>query len=324
MNATANPSITQTPPQYFLPPASKLFAWALSYYRSHFSLIFGVSIIPFLLDAVQVFVSKNAPLLLIPLAIIASIVAFISRLALFGAVVEEGQTVNGAYKKGIDLLIPSIWISALFTLTTLGGTFLLLIPGLLLSIWLSFSLYILFAENRRGISAMARSWYYVKGYWLSVFWRFLFLGIILLIVSLTIAFATIGTTFFSAIKSGATKELQLPLSTQLIDLFFTNLIAIPFSIIYSFGIYSALRQIKKEVPAEADEQKLQKNISIFMVVGIIGLIAIIVFAGFLLVKFYLRSSPLPLNIPISLRILVSSMLASMTFSPFLDFLAFVR
>lgn len=279
MNGTVNSSIAQ-PPQYLFPSETKLLSWAFSYYRSRFALIFGISLIPFLLGMVQVFVRQSVPILFVVIAVITAVVAYISRLALIAAVAGESQTVGGAYSKGVRLLIPFIWINVLVTLTTLGGTFLLFIPGLLLSIWLSFSAYILFAENRRGISAMTQSWHYVKGYLLSVFWRFLFFGIVLLIIVFVIQFATTGLTIFQEIKSSAVTKPPVPLFARLIDLFFFNLMAIPLGIIYSFGIYSALRQIKEAASAEADEQKLRKNIKIFAVIGTIGLIAIIIFAGF--------------------------------------------
>jgi flagellar biogenesis protein FliO len=65
--------------------------------------------------------------------------------------------------------------------------------------------------------------------------------------------------------------------------------------------------------------------SFFAVIGIIGLIAIIVFAGFLLVKFLPQFTPsqfTQFKSPTSLQIPTSSMLASMAFSPFLDLLPF--
>jgi uncharacterized membrane protein len=181
---------------------------------------------------------------------------------------------------------------------------------------------VLFAENRRGTSALVASWHYVKGYWGAIFRRFLFFGIVLLIISLVVAFVTSGPTILTALKSGVEPEVSL--FSQLFNLIFNNFLILPLSIIYSYGVYRSLKEIKASVPLESDEQKIKKNIAIFSVIGIVGLIAIIAFAGFLLVKFLPQFIPSQFNSPTSLQVPASSMLASMAFSPLLDFLPFGR
>lgn len=285
MDDITNSTILQTPLSS-LPGASKLFSWAFSFYKQHFSVIAGISVIPFLFSFVQIFAGKSLSVgLVLVLAILTFVVSFLSRLALFGAVAGEGQSVGGAYKKSLTMFFPFIWVSGLVTLATLGGFFLFIIPGILLLIWLSLSLYVLFAENRRGTSALVASWHYVKGYSGAIFWRGLFLGIIILLVSLALAFLTSGPTILTAFKSGVKPEV--PLFSQILNLIFNNFLIIPISIIYSYGIYRSLKEIKTSVPLESDEQKIKKNITIFSVVGIIGIIAIIALSGFLL--FFLSS-----------------------------------
>lgn len=309
-------------PELRLPSASKTFGQAVSFYRSHWHTILGISIIPFILSVPQLF-SEVVPTLLIILFVIAAfVVGFVSRIALFDAVVENGEPqggVSGAYKVGWHMLIPFLWVSALVTLSTLGGTFLLFVPGIMLSGWLSLSLYVLFAENRRGVSALAGSWHYVRGYWWSVFWRFLFFGLVFLLIGLAIGLLTNGTIIFTAIKSGV-KPHASPLA-GLINLFFSYLIVAPLGIIYSYLVYRGLKEIKASVPIEQEEQKLKKNLTIFLVIGIIGLIAMLMLAGFLLVKFIPKLTP---HNPqqASFRIPASSLTASIGFSPLLDLLPF--
>lgn len=319
MDNLANPTIPQ-PSQLSLPGASKLLGWAFSFYKQHLSLIVGISAIPFLFSLVQVLMGKSlstGPIFI--LAIITFFISFLSRLALFDAVAEEGQTIGGAYKKSLQMFFPFIWVSGLVTLATLGGFFLFIIPGILLSIWLSLSLYVLFAENRRGTSALVTSWHYVKGYWGAIFWRGLFLGIIILLVSLALAFLTSGPTILTALKSGVEPEVSL--LGQLLSLVFNNFLILPLSIIYSYGIYKSLKEIKTSVPLESDEQKIKRNITIFSVIGIIGIVAMIALSGFLLIKFLPQFSP-NLKSPTSFQVPASSMMASVAFSPLLDFFSF--
>lgn len=290
MDNLANPIIPQTP-QLFLPKASKLLGWAFLFYKQRLSLIVGISVIPFIFSVVQVLVGESLPTgLIFILAITTFVVSFLSRLALFDAVVEEGQSVGGAYKKSFQMFFPFIWVSGLAGLATLGGFVLFIIPGILLSIWLSFSPYVLFAENRQGTSALVASWHYVKGYWGAIFLRGLFLGIIIFLVSSALGFLTSGSSILAALKSGVEPEVSL--LSQILDLIFNNFLILPLSIIYSYGIYKSLKEIKIAIPLEADEQKIKRNITIFSVIGIVGIIAMIALPGFLLPKFLPQFSPL--------------------------------
>ena len=133
------------------------------------------------------------------------------------------------------------------------------------------------------------------------------------------ALVTSGPTIFTALKSGVKPEVSL--LSQLFNLLFNNFFVLPLSIIYSYGIYRALKEVKASVPTESDEPKIKRAVVIFLVVGIIGIVAIIVFSGFLLVKFLPQFSP-HIKSPTSLQVPVSSMLASMAFSPLLDFFSF--
>lgn len=319
MDGITNSTIPQTP-QFSLPRASKLFGWSFSFYKQHFSVIAGISVISFLFSLVQIFTGKSLSVrLVLVLAILAFVVSFLSRLALFDAVAEEGRSVGGAYKKSLQMFFPFIWVSGLVTLATLGGFFLFIIPGILLSIWLSLSLYVLFAENRRGTSALVASWHYVKGYWGAIFWRGLFLSLVILLISLVLAFVTSGPSILTALKSGVKPEVSL--LSQLINLVFNNFFILPLSIIYPYGIYRSLKEIKTSVPLESDEQKIKRNITIFSVIGIIGIIAMIALSWFLLLKFLPQFSP-RINSPTSFQVPASSMMASAGFSPLLDFLSF--
>lgn len=131
------------------------------------------------------------------------------------------------------------------------------IPGIMFLIWLILSDYVLFAEGRKGISALTASWYYVAGYWKSVFWHFLFLFFVSSIISI----------------------VQIVSSNLIILNFFCLILFyflfIPISTIYFYRIYNSLRQIKKTPVTEIDEQKFRRNIIIFALMGIIGLIRII-------------------------------------------------
>jgi hypothetical protein len=286
MNGTTTQTLTPvgyTP----LPPATRMLGRAFSFYKEHWQIVLGISAIPAALGVIQTLLGKSLPGVAFLITIVGVVVAFVARLALFDAVAENGEPaggIAGAYQKGWHLLIPFVWVSALVTISTLGGFFLFIIPGILLSGWLSLSLYVFFMENRRGIAALTASWHYVKGYWLPVFWRFLFFGIIIGVTGLIIGLVSAAPTFFAALERGTadTVGAEIPLLSQLINLVFNHFIAIPLGIIYAYVVYLSLKSIKGETPYQDEATSHKTTLIVFMVLGIIGLVALIAFASFLL------------------------------------------
>ncbi|MDD5760876.1 MAG: glycerophosphoryl diester phosphodiesterase membrane domain-containing protein [Candidatus Pacebacteria bacterium] len=111
-----------------------------------------------------------------------------------------------------------------FILTMLFGVLgilLFIIPGIVIGIFLCFSLYICVIENKKGMDALKGSWNLVKGNWWNVFWRVFLLNII---------FSAIYFLFVAISVYGI-----LPLVFQ--SLF------IPFNIIYMYLVYLDLKKI---------------------------------------------------------------------------------
>lgn len=293
-----NTTITEST-RHTLPSAPELIKWAFSFYKQHLSVIVGISAFPFLLGIVQILADRSlSDGLMLVLIILVFVVSFLSEIALFAAITREGQTVSGAYKKSLQMLIPYIWVGGLVSVATLGGFLLLIIPGFILSVLLSMSAFALFAENRRGISALISSWHYVIGYWGAVFWRSVFLVIILIIMYLVIGFVTAGPNIIelkSTILSGLRGEIapEAPLFNQILSLFFNSFLFLPIGIIYSYGLFLSLRKVKALVPLEStDEQKIKKKLIILLVIGIILIVAIIALLAFLS-AFFFFPQPVP-------------------------------
>src|SRR3989338_2590600 len=266
-----------------LPPASKMFLGALLFYAEHWHVILGIALIPILIAGPNILLGKYTPSLAILIAMLATVVGVLARLAMFDVVSENGEPsggIIGAYKKGWQILIPFVWVSALVTLTTLGGFFLFIVPGVLLSIWLSMSLYAFIVEGHKGISALTTSWHYVKGYWFPVFWRFVFLGIIIGAANLLIGLATTSPVFFAALKTGGATTDPSPFC-QFVSLLFNNAVASPLYIIYAYILYQSLRTVKNALPVE-DQTQLKNKVITFMVISAVGILAFTVFAGFFL------------------------------------------
>jgi hypothetical protein len=132
------------------------------------------------------------------------------------------------------------WISLSFIVSIL--------PGLVLTVSLILSSYVLVAENKRGLNALLASSAYVKNRWVQVFWRFFVIGVIIFIVALITR-------------------------TNLILSNFAFLIIMPFAVTYAFLIYENLKKLKSEINLERGKRRL-KTLAIIGVVIVLAVLAI--------------------------------------------------
>lgn len=75
------------------------------------------------------------------------------------------------FKENSRYIGPVILVSVLVGLIVLGGTLLLIIPGIIFSIWYSFVFYTVIFEDKRGLSALSASKNMVINRWWIIAWR---------------------------------------------------------------------------------------------------------------------------------------------------------
>jgi ribosomal protein L37E len=102
--------------------------------------------------------------------------------AMIHAAMDERLEFNAAFGKGFRSFLPFLWIGILHTFITMGGYLLLVVPGVIFSIWFIFSAFIYVAEDARGMDALIMSREYVRGRGLDVFLRLLALWVISAVV----------------------------------------------------------------------------------------------------------------------------------------------
>jgi hypothetical protein len=108
-------------------------------------------------------------------------------------IIEDNNRGVGEYlKKGLGMAWKVVVVSLLTGLLTLLWTLLLIIPGIIFSVYYCFSIYALVFENQTGMAALRRSHTLVKNYWWAVFGRTFLLGVVyfaaMVVVSLPISF----------------------------------------------------------------------------------------------------------------------------------------
>lgn len=296
-------------PKATLPSAGELIKKTLLFYKTHWKTIIGIGIPPLIFGVLAFLFQSNSVMFLL-FAAVAGIAAFFARLALFIFITKEGteKSVKSAYQNGLRMFFPFVWISILLLLTTFGGMVVFVIPGVLLAVWLSVSAYALFSENKRGIDALALSWHYTKGYWIAIAWR-LFVFAFFILLMTVILFAPMF--LFGAQWEAGEQIYSQTLNTTANILFFA-----PLSIIYSYLIFQSLKKAKEGVPSEKDCIDLRKRIIIFMILGVIGILALIAIFGFIFLVLILAPSGYFHQDSLA----PSSLVSALSFSPFFQIL----
>ncbi len=104
------------------------------------------------------------------------------------------------FKESARSFWPYLGLVVLTTVFILLWTLLLIIPGIIYSVFYSLAIYVFFFENKRGLAAIRRSINLVSNYWWPVFGRFVVLGIamwlFMMLISLPYSFVEEGSTFF--------------------------------------------------------------------------------------------------------------------------------
>ena len=258
-----------------LPPPLALLKNSFSFYKSKLGLIISIAIIPLIVEIVGALANQASEGVGTLLGIIGGILFLFSYLAVLNVVAETPQNFSDAYRNSVRILFPAAWIMILSTLTVVGGGFLFIIPGIFLSTALCLSMYILVVENKRGMSALVSSWNYVKGYWWAVFGRAVVLAILIFIATLILTLITGGNL--------SNKEDQSVLTT-IVLLLFNTLLFTPVSMVYSVKIYQALKQIKGSEVSPEEEKRIKRNIWIFIIIAILGVIVVCLLLGTLILS----------------------------------------
>jgi len=149
--------------------------------------------------------------------------------ALIITIHEKDKSLKAIINHSLRLLIPFWWISLLTSFFIVGALVLLFIPGVILTVWFSITLFVFIAEGIGGLQALLKSKEYVLGYWWAVLIRQI---IIIAIICLPLIAIYYIFQFAQATDFGA--WLILILIPFLI----------PFGYSYCYALYRHLRYIK--------------------------------------------------------------------------------
>ncbi len=253
-------------------------AWAL--YKSHFKIFFPVSLIIIAVSLLQeaALRSGSVPFLLLSILVVL-IVVFLSQIVFILIISdrdgEEHSTLGVMYKKAWDLIIPYGTVAGLTMLAVIGGGVMLIIPGFIVAILLTFAVYIFILEGKRGMEALIDSWNMVRHRWWAVFTRMFVFALVLGVLSLIVGFIVfmIRINYYGSLDTAliAIKDNTEPAFFGFAQTLVSAIFMTPFSITFFYLLYASFRE--QTLPVEGVERvKIRKNILAFIIVGIAALV----------------------------------------------------
>jgi hypothetical protein len=103
--------------------------------------------------------------------LLGSVVLFWGLAAMVYAVADENLDIRTALQRGWSRLWAFAWVFTLTGFIVTGGFLLLIIPGIIFSVWFFLSQFVLAAEDERGMRALLKSKSYMQGRFFEVFLR---------------------------------------------------------------------------------------------------------------------------------------------------------
>lgn len=287
-----------------LPGPISLIKQSINLYKNNYKFLLSLALLPLIIGLIQNIISQfllgmgyqtpgtgSAIVLVIfmfVIGIFAFIVQIVFQISLLKSVyeIDKGKSnldLKEIYGSSLRLFFPFIWVSILSALSSLFPAILLIIPGLILFGYISWSTNALICDNRRGLSALSTSFYYVRGNWWPVFWRLIVLVIVFLACGMVIGvlhflvIASVNGSFdvMSLMQTmeqyGDSLSISVILFSTTISLFSFG-VMYPVSFIYTYLIYKNLKTLKPEPNPEVD---FKKSKIWFKVLSIIGTVLVI-------------------------------------------------
>ena len=139
--------------------------------------------------------------------------------AFFETIADEQCGVKEAFTRARPKVMAHIWLGVLTGLLVTGAHLLLIIPGIIFTVWFFFAPFVFIEEGERGLNALLKSKAYVKGRWFAVAIR---------LVAIWLLFVAIAC---------------IPVVGQLLVVFL-----VPLSFVYTHLLYKDLKANKRKTP----------------------------------------------------------------------------
>jgi len=206
---------------------------ALFLFRERLWTLIGIIAIPAFLSLVIGFGSVTLPsgkgtiTLFAVLGVFAlAFLQILAGIAIIRAVGDsEKREITTYFREAFPLFLSFLWVSILVGFLEVVGFILLIIPGIIISVYLSLAVFIVLFESERGVDALKKSHSYVKGRWWAVFGR------MLVIILISGILGGIGA-FFSSKDAALGQVISVVI----------QILVVPFSVAYMYFLYTSVKE----------------------------------------------------------------------------------
>lgn len=179
-------------------------------------------------------------------------------------VIDEQQGIIEALCTGWKYLLPVLWISSLYVGIISTGFFFLIIPGIVLTLSLSFYSYSMIDEDRTGLAALMASRLYMRGHWWNTFIKLLLM--LLTVIALSVPLELLPLF------------IQFPGQRIIIEIMFYFIST--FFIFYMAAVYFDLKQAAGRIDPDSTWHCLWMPMALIgIMLPLLGLIGAFVVAG---------------------------------------------
>ena len=256
-------------------------SWKL--YKKHINVLALISVIPLVFRGVIIALGPidvggietniliSFTILMLVFGLLYLIFAIVSPVALVDAVgdVHGGRypSASEAYKKAVSLFFPYLTVFILSLLVVVGGFALFIIPGIVISTYVSLTIFVFLFEEKRGFDALVKSAWYVRHFWWDILARHVIS--VMIYTGLFIVFSfVVGTALYLL---GFNQHVYAFLR----DLFIYLGLA-PFTVIYSYLVYKDIKEVKGH--SEPDHAFVKEADQLFVMFTVLGcLVALFTF-----------------------------------------------
>jgi len=152
-------------------------------------------------------------------------------------------TVGEAISESSNHFFAGLGLAILTWLIIFGGFMFLVIPGIILSVYLTFTLYAFIVDGTSYTASWSRSWELVKGNWWRVLGYFLLYGFVIFAIGLAFGLLTVPFGLLGGVISQFNYAVGVLIQKIPIELL--TLFVIPLSVIFGEQFYIGLKKEKK-------------------------------------------------------------------------------
>ncbi len=198
--------------------------------------------------------------------------------------VNEDFTFKSIVKESMGLIGPFLWVTILTGFVTIIPAIFLFVPAIILGVYLSFYTFTLILDNKRGLSSLSTSLYYVKGNFWQVLLRYLFIWliifavlIVIMLVGVFMLYIAIGISnpdsFVNLFKNFSETSL---IGTVIFVIFsvLTYCVVIPITAIYSYIMYKSLKRLKPEQVPETENRESRMWLKVLSIGGAVAMVIV--------------------------------------------------